>query len=95
MPAYLVSLVTVTDPERYSEYAKRAPAAIAKYGGRILARGGRNTGLEGPPPPPRIVLIEFESLARAEEYYHSPEYQDAKSYRDGAGDLQIMVVEGV
>ncbi|HJO69913.1 MAG TPA: DUF1330 domain-containing protein [Rhodospirillales bacterium] len=95
MPAYLVSLVTVTDPEPYSEYAKRAPAAIAKYGGRILARGGRNLGLEGPPPPPRIVLIEFESLERAEEYYHSPEYQDAKSYRDGAGTLQIMVVEGV
>ena len=95
MAAYLISFVTVTNPEQYQEYAKRAPAAIAKFGGKILARGGRRIRLEGPEPPPRVVVIEFASIEKAQEYYNSPEYQEAMSYRKGAGNLQITVVEGV
>ena len=40
MPAYAVSLVNVTNADQYPEYAKRAGPAVAKYGGKFLARGG-------------------------------------------------------
>jgi uncharacterized protein (DUF1330 family) len=40
MPAYLIARVNVTDPDKYENYKALAPAAIAQYGGKYLARGG-------------------------------------------------------
>ena len=40
MPAYLICRIRVTDPQRYDEYKKLTPAAIAKHGGRFIVRGG-------------------------------------------------------
>jgi len=42
-----------------------------------------------------VVVIEFASIEKAQEYYNSPEYQEAMSHRKGAGNLQITVVKGV
>ena len=39
-------------------------------------------------------MIEFDSLERAVACYHSPEYQKAKSLRDGKTEGLFFVVEG-
>jgi uncharacterized protein (DUF1330 family) len=91
--AYVIARITVTDPERYAEYVKDATRAIALYGGRPLVRGGQAVELEGGSRP-RNVVLEFESLAQAQAYYHSPEYQAAKAKREGAGIAEIVAVEG-
>ncbi|MFO6465384.1 DUF1330 domain-containing protein [uncultured Jannaschia sp.] len=90
---YWIAHVTVTDPEPYALYAKGATEAFAKHGAKVLARGGTVVGLEGESRP-RNVIIEFESLAAAQACYDSPEYQAARAHRDGAGDAQIMLLEG-
>ncbi len=94
MAAYLVALVDVTDPDAYQQYAKRAGAAAEKRGIEFLTRGGRTVSLEGPPPPGRVVIIPFENLEAAQAYYDSPDYQDAKSFREGAAKAQFFLVEG-
>ncbi len=94
MAAYLVALIDVTDPEAYQEYAKRAGAAAQKRGIKFLARGGRTVSLEGAPPPGRVVILPFESIEAAQAYYDSPDYQEAKSFRDGAAEVQFFLVEG-
>ena len=38
--------------------------------------------------------IEFESLDQARRYYHSPEYQAARTKRDGACEGEFVIVEG-
>jgi uncharacterized protein (DUF1330 family) len=38
MPAYLVSIVNVKNPDRYMEYATAANQAAAKHGGKFLVR---------------------------------------------------------
>ncbi len=91
--AYVIARITVTDPERYAEYVEDATKAIALYGGRALVRGGQAVELEGGSRP-RNVVLEFESLAQAQAYYHSPEYQAAKAKREGAGIAEIVAVEG-
>jgi uncharacterized protein (DUF1330 family) len=91
--AYLIARVTVTDPEAYAEYAKGASEAIRRYNGRPLARGGAYEALEGPARP-RNVVIEFESLDQARRYYHSPDYQAARTKRDGACEGEFVIVEG-
>ena len=95
MAAYWIALVDVRDPEAYQEYAKRATLAIEKYGGRPLARGGRRVELEGGAPPGRVTIIQFDSIEQAEAWYRSPEYQEARRYRDQAATGRFMVVEGL
>jgi len=47
MPAYVIVEIEVTDPIVYEEYKKLAPAIVAQYGGKYLARGGHTEVLEG------------------------------------------------
>ncbi len=95
MAAYIIAQVEVTDPDRFGEYAKLAPIAAEKYGGRFLARGGETALLEGNWNPPRVVIVEFPSLEQAKRFYDSPEYQQAKQARSGAANMKMLAVEGV
>ncbi|HUZ75525.1 MAG TPA: DUF1330 domain-containing protein [Stellaceae bacterium] len=95
MPAYVVSVVNVKDPEQYQEYAKLAPAAVAKFGGRFLARGGIDAVLEGGLGANRLVVTEFPSAEQAKAFYHSPEYQAARQHRVDAADFTMMLCSGL
>ena len=92
--AYWIAHVTVTDPDQYKHYANDAPIAFKKCGATILARGGTSEQMEGNGRP-RNVVIEFPSLQAALDCYHSTEYQSARAKRIGAGEADIVIVEGV
>ena len=47
MSAYVIADITINDLERYEDYKKLAPPAIAAYGGKYVARGGKAEKLEG------------------------------------------------
>jgi uncharacterized protein (DUF1330 family) len=91
---YIVSRVDVKNPAAYAKYIEAGSKAMATYGGKPLARGGRFEELEGQARA-RNVVIEFESFEAAQRYYYSPEYQEAKAFREGAADMEIVLVEGV
>ena len=95
MPAYLIARVSVTDPDKYENYKALAPAAIAKYGGRYLARGGATETMEGEAESRRLVILEFPDMQTARTFYNSPEYTAAKAERAGAADGQFVIVEGL
>jgi uncharacterized protein (DUF1330 family) len=95
MPAYVLVDAKVTDPAQYEEYRKVAPAAIARYGGRYLVRGGATTVLEGEWQPNRIVVLEFPDGDAARRFYESPEYRAARALRAGAAAMNVIVVDGV
>jgi uncharacterized protein (DUF1330 family) len=95
MTAYVIVEADVTDPEQYGQYAAAAPATIAASGGRVLARGGELTVLEGDWRPPRIVILEFDDLEAAKSWYDSHAYQDAKKLREGAASFHAIAVQGV
>ena len=95
MPAYIIARVQVTDWDRYREYTKLTPGAIAQFGGRFIVRGGQTTTLEGPAETGRIVVIEFPTFDQAKAFYHSEEYSRVKKLREGAATGQFILVEGV
>jgi uncharacterized protein (DUF1330 family) len=95
MAVYAVVNVQITDPDRYTEYREQAPATIARYGGKYLARGGEVKVLEGDWNPQRLVILEFESMERFNEWYNSPEYTPLKQARHEATDTEFVVVEGL
>jgi uncharacterized protein (DUF1330 family) len=71
-----------------------AAPAIEAGGGRFLARGNPAKVYENGVAQ-RIVIIEFESVAKAIAAHDSPGYQAAlKALGDGA-DREIRIVEGV
>jgi len=95
MAAYLVVDIDVTNPAQFEEYKKLAPAAIAKYGGRYLIRGGAYEAIEGDWKPQRLTVVEFDSMEKAKAFYHSPEYQVAIKARKGAANMKILLVQGI
>ena len=94
MPAYLIAQVNVTDPARFQEYARLAGPIAAKHGCRYLVRGGAKIVLEGNLPYDRIVVAEYPDIESARRFYDSAEYQAARQKRLGAGEVNMVLIEG-
>lgn len=95
MPAYVVVDIDIQDQSLYEQYKKMAPSSIAAYGGKYLARGGTCEILEGNWLPKRLVILEFESLGRAKQWWESQEYSDAKGLRHKCASTKMVVIEGL
>ncbi|MDA9469265.1 DUF1330 domain-containing protein [Bradyrhizobium sp. CCBAU 53415] len=95
MAAYVISEVETRDRAAMEAYRTLAEQTIARYGGRYLARGGAAEVVEGGPPPETIIIVEFASMARAREWYASPEYAEALKLRQAALERRLMFVDGV
>ncbi len=95
MPAYLIARIEVTDWERYRQYVEATTEVVTRYGGKFVVRGGQSVVLEGEPENRRLVVIEFPTLERAQEFFHSPEYTRVKHLRGGASVGQFLAVDGV
>jgi uncharacterized protein (DUF1330 family) len=95
MTAYVIVDIDVHDPAGYEEYKKLAPAAVAHFGGRYIARGGKTETLEGNWSPSRLVILQFESTEQAKKWLDSEEYRDARAMRHKTAHSQMVVIEGV
>lgn len=95
MAAYVIVDVKVNDTELYESYKKLTPATLAAYDGKFIVRGGKTEILEGNWQPGRFVILEFPSVDRAKEWWHSEIYSEAKAIRQKASETQMIVVEGV
>jgi len=95
MPAYWVARATVADPATYKKYTDLVPAIITRYGGKVLARGGRYQIMEGPETFHRFIVIEFPTFEQGVACFQSPEYQEAAAFRrGGAGVVENVIVDG-
>jgi uncharacterized protein (DUF1330 family) len=95
MAAYWLARCRIDDPVEYRKYTDRVPGIIAKYGGKVLARGGKYQIVEGPEQFHRFVVIEFPTMAQALACHRSPEYQEAAAFRrkPGVGEVEQVIVE--
>ncbi len=94
MSAYVIVDIDVKDAEGYKEYVKAAPATLAIYGGRYIARGGANETLEGEWNAKRLVILEFPSAEKARAWLNSPEYAPARALRHKYAQTNMVLVEG-
>lgn len=96
MPAYVISEVKFLDSALIDRYRPLAAASIALYGGKYIVRGGPVDCVEGARDPDRsFVVVEFPDMARAKEWYASPQYAEAlKVRRAGALERTLVFVEG-
>jgi len=90
---YWVVFADVSDTEGYKEYIAANGKALAKYGARFLARGGKTEPQEGKPRS-RVIVLEFPSYAAAIDCYRSPEYTAAMKLRQGRSMWDMAITEG-
>ncbi len=95
MSAYVILEVETTDPATMAAYREAAAPSVAVHGGRYLVRGGAVQSLEGGWNPERVVVLEFDSVARAKAWWDSAEYREPKLLRRAAGRSKTIIVEGV
>ncbi len=95
MAGYVIAEVDITDPQGFEQYRNMVPATIEAYGGRFVVRGGKTETLEGHWEPKRLVIIQFDSVERAKQWWASEEYRDAKALRQRTAITNLLIAEGV
>ena len=95
MPAYWLARALINEPVAYKLYTDQVPAIIAKYGGKVLARGGKFQIMEGPEKFARFVVIEFPSFEEGVACFQSPEYDAAARHRreNGVGEVETVILD--
>ncbi|MCR6475020.1 DUF1330 domain-containing protein [Variovorax sp. ZS18.2.2] len=93
--AYIIANVEVTNPVQYEDYKKWSSEAMKAHGAEVCVRGGKVEVLEGDWAPQRIVILKFPSVEAAKKFNESPEYGKARTARQGAAIMRMIVVEGV
>jgi uncharacterized protein (DUF1330 family) len=94
MKGYVVCVYkSISSEEKLTEYAVKARAAVEKFKGKFLIKGGGFTTNEGDKSP-RTVVIEFPSYDEANLFYNSKEYQKAHDVLKGHAVRHHQTIEG-
>lgn len=94
-PAYYIAEFEITDPEGMKPYSAGVEATFKPYGGHFVVRGGKTISLEGVVPKRRRVVIEFESIEKAQAWYNSAEYTELRKVRQRSANTDVYLIEGV
>ena len=95
MAAYILGQINITDVETFKRYSEKVALTVQQYGGRYLVRGGEVDKLEGTFLGRRMVVIEFQSVEAAKQWYTSEEYAPLIKLRRSASDGNLLLVDGV
>lgn len=96
MPAYIVSVrLRTKDRAALARYAQLAPAAGSAAGRklkRLVTSSNRFRALNG--DAEGLSILEFDTIAEAEAWFYSPEYQLALEQLLQGADYHIYLTEG-
>jgi uncharacterized protein (DUF1330 family) len=96
MSTYLINHLRIpggVPNEEGLSYLDRVEATVKPYGGKWLAQGEARV-VEGAWPG-SVVLMEFPSLADAQNWYNSPEYQEILHLRTNNAISDLILVDSV
>jgi uncharacterized protein (DUF1330 family) len=89
---YVLLTETITDPAGMGAYAKAAGSAMA--GATILAVDQKPAVIEGSWECTQTVLLEFDSVQAANDWYYSDAYQAAAKLRQAAATCNGVILNG-
>jgi uncharacterized protein (DUF1330 family) len=90
---YIIITEDIKDPAGMAEYGKLAMQAMD--GATIVAVDQKPQLIEGEWHGSQTVVLEFESVDAAREWYHSDAYQAAAKLRQAAADCNGVIVSGL
>ncbi len=94
-PGYVIAEAEITDPAALQKYGEKIAETLAPFNHHFIVSTSKIQGLEGEPPKDRVVIIEFDSVQKAREWYDSPAYAAIRPIRQNAAKSRIFIVEGL
>jgi uncharacterized protein (DUF1330 family) len=91
---YLIVTEAIHDPELMATYGQASAAPVVEYGGKVLAVDEDVHVLEGTWHGTRTVVVEFESVEKAQAWYDSPGYQAVLPLRQAAAECNAVILTG-
>jgi uncharacterized protein (DUF1330 family) len=95
-PALNISEITVHNEEGYEkDYLPLITKVIQDNGGKYLVRSDKTLSYQGPPAPPRVVVIQLESLDKVKAMYESAAFKHAQDVGRKYATQRIYAVQGI
>ncbi|MFS2154404.1 DUF1330 domain-containing protein [Rhizobium sp. Rhizsp42] len=95
MPAFVVFTREETlDQSELDTYSARAGSSFEGRDVKFLAAYGTLETLEGPPVEGAVVL-QFDTMDAARDWYGSPAYQSAARHRFKGASYRAFIVDGM
>ena len=95
-PGYVISEAdAILDVPTVQKYGQGVPETLAPFNHHFIVRGGKPQSLDGGEVPKGVVVIAFDSVEKAREWYDSPAYQAIKPLRQSSTKGRMFIVEGV
>ena len=91
---YAIFTEVIHDQGRYDGYVQKALPTILQSGGRAIVVHDGPEVLEGDWHGSRTVVLEFDSVEAARNWYKSPEYQAVVGERHAAAEANAVIVSG-
>ena len=91
---YVVLTEAIHDPAGMDAYGQASMPSIIEAKAKVLAVDEQVEVLEGEWHGTRTVIVEFDSVDAAREWYRSDAYQAALPLRQGASECNVAIVSG-
>lgn len=91
---YLLAEFAVIEPAEFEKYRASIASVSGAFGGRYLVRRTEAKVLDGAWTPKRVVLIEFDSPERCQEFYDSPAYRAILPHRLASTEGHVLLLTG-
>ncbi|MEO7385593.1 MAG: DUF1330 domain-containing protein [Gammaproteobacteria bacterium] len=96
MPAYILSIVEVTNPgPNLKKYSEESARLAHQHGGKYVIRGKSSNVISGSLLGNKVVvMLEFPTMDNLSAFFNSDEYQKGcKPLREGTGIYDIGFFE--
>ncbi len=90
---YVIFTEVINDQAAYDAYVEKALPTIIECGGKPLVIQDDPEVIEGQWHGPRTVILEFDSVAAARDWYNSGGYQAVVGERHAAAEANAVIVE--
>jgi uncharacterized protein (DUF1330 family) len=91
---YVIFTEDIRDEAGISVYAQQAIPTVMQVGGRVIVADDAPELVEGSWHGKRTVILEFDSVEAARNWYRSSEYQEVVGLRHAAADSNAVIVVG-
>ena len=91
---YVILTEAIRDPEGMDGYGQASMPSIIEHGAKVLVVDEHVEVLEGEWHGDRTVVVEFDSVDAAREWYTSATYQAALPLRQAAADCNVVIASG-
>jgi len=96
MPGFYIAEINVKNQDAYAtEFIPAALKALQEASGKFVVRGGNIVATQGAPPASRIVVLQFASIDKAQNWWNSQAQKEAQVIGDKYATFRSYIVEGL